>query len=155
MNCSRSCLRRLLGILSLGMANRSRRGTWSPISCISPSTIHHSDFSSFFLSGGEWDLLRRLGWPASVLKNWRRGAPLRSDGTAELRRLATESIAVFSGSWGKWLSERAVASEVRERAETTYLGVYDLRMKPVSHITRTNIFGLVWNYQTETNLSIS
>lgn len=30
------------------------------------------------------------------------GAPLRSDGTAEPRRLATESIAVFSGSLGEW-----------------------------------------------------
>lgn len=48
MNSSRSCLRRLFGRLSLGMMNRSRWGTWSPISCISPSTTHHSDFTSPF-----------------------------------------------------------------------------------------------------------
>ena len=44
MNCSRICLRRRLGRLSRGMAKRSRCGTPSPISCISPSTAHHSDF---------------------------------------------------------------------------------------------------------------
>lgn len=44
MNCSRICLRRRLGRLSRGMAKRSRCGTLSPISCISPSTVHHSDF---------------------------------------------------------------------------------------------------------------
>lgn len=44
MNCSRICFRRRLGRLSRGMAKRSRCGTPSPISCISPSTAHHSDF---------------------------------------------------------------------------------------------------------------
>lgn len=44
MNCSRICLRFLIGRLSLGITNLSLRGTPSPISCISPSTAHHSDF---------------------------------------------------------------------------------------------------------------
>lgn len=46
MNWSLICLRRRLGRLSLGMTKRSRWGTFSPISCISPSTTHHSDFPS-------------------------------------------------------------------------------------------------------------
>jgi hypothetical protein len=70
MNCSRSCFRRLLGTLSLGITNRSRGGTCSPISCISPSTIHQSDFSSVFLAAKGGDLDRRLFGPAPVL-NWR------------------------------------------------------------------------------------
>lgn len=72
MNCSLSCFRRLLGMLSLGMTNRSRGGTWSPTSCISPSTIHHSDFSSAFLMASAGDLDRRLGDRASVRirRNW-------------------------------------------------------------------------------------
>lgn len=63
MNCSLSCLRRLLGMFSRGITNRSRGGTWSPISCISPSTAHHSDLSSTFFSGSGGDLGgRRLEW---------------------------------------------------------------------------------------------
>lgn len=63
MNCSLSCLRRLLGMFSRGITNRSRGSTWSPISCISPSTAHHSDLSSTFFSGSGGDLGgRRLEW---------------------------------------------------------------------------------------------
>ncbi|CAI9778678.1 unnamed protein product [Fraxinus pennsylvanica] len=63
MNCSRSCLRLLLGIFSLGITNRSLGGTFSPISCISPSTTHHSDLSSVFFSIDDGENLdrRRLG----------------------------------------------------------------------------------------------
>lgn len=71
MNCSRSCLRRLFGIFSLGITKRSRGGTLSPISCISPSTIHHSDLSSsvlFSIDDGEnLDRLLLGDVPASVL----------------------------------------------------------------------------------------
>lgn len=76
MNCSRSCFRRLFGMLSLGITNLSLRGTLSPISCISPSTSHHSDFSSTFLivRADNFGLLRVCpGEPESVLANrsWR------------------------------------------------------------------------------------
>lgn len=130
MNWSRSCLRRLFGMLSLGMVKRSRRGTWSPISCISPSTIHHSDFSSFFLSGREGDLFRRLGWPASVLTKRSREAPLWSEGMAESSRLATKSIAVFSSSWSSESRRRVKCSPIEENL----FGSSIWRTEPVLYI---------------------
>lgn len=85
MNCSLSCFRRLFGILSLGITKRCRGGTFSPTSCISPSTIHHWVFSSDFLVAKEPVLERLLDDPPSVrakrsccAAERRHGEPLRS-----------------------------------------------------------------------------
>lgn len=92
MNCSRSCFRRLLGMLSLGITKRSRSGTFSPISCISPSTTHHSDFSSAFLNiaeGENLDDLRRL----------RSGRSLPDS----VRAWRSCAAAIWRNRWGAWI----------------------------------------------------
>lgn len=118
MNCSRICLRRLLGMLSLGITNRSRGGTWSPISCISPSTIHHSDFASPFFDRASGEAGRRLleDGPASgrAERIWRTAG--RRRGTKCWSRFVRESMVWFAysptgwlcvQSWGRvWISVR-------------------------------------------------
>lgn len=101
MNCSLSCLRRLLGIFSRGITNRSRGGTLSPISCISPSTIHHSDLSSAFFSGRGGDLWRRLEWEAASgrgERSWWEPRERKGVSVREWRRLARDSMDWISAS---------------------------------------------------------
>lgn len=93
MNCSLSCFRRLLGTLSLGRTKRSRGGTWSPISCISPSTIHHSDFPSALFLTRAGDLVRLLGGPAPLRNHRSWCAAARRYWGDVWSRFARESIA--------------------------------------------------------------
>lgn len=104
MNCSRSCFRRLLGILSLGITNRSRSGTFSPISCISPSTTHHSDLSSGFLNIADGENLDR-----------RRLRGDRSE-PASVRAFRNCAAAIWRNLWGGWiLLTRAIIGALAER----------------------------------------
>lgn len=118
MNCSRSCFRRLLGILSLGITNRSRSGTFSPISCISPSTTHHSDLSSGFLNIADGENLDR-----------RRLRCGRSE-PASVRAFRNCAAAIWRNLWGGWiLLTREIIGEALESGRPTGKGLKGLVLK--------------------------
>lgn len=110
MNCSLSCLRRLFGIFSLGITNLSLGGTFSPISCISPSTTHHSDLSSTFFIVAVWNLFLLLAGdeePVSdpIDRSW--WAVDRKHRCKYWNRFASESMETVAGLWIWFYADRA------------------------------------------------
>lgn len=145
MNCSRICFRRRLGRLSLGMTNLSRWGTLSPTSCISPSTAHHSVFSSpgflFHLDAAAATRAAERKWPR------RTGSLRRSPGDLPaVVSIASGSVGrVFAGGW-KWASSTSLTLSQKEWAQNE-AHFHSKKRSPLAEMGKPTVVGASFGYK--------